>query len=74
MRIDKIEQPKRKVTWKDVYEDFKRRFPRRRSEVLHWHPYDVGTILLYFEKGVRARYEYDRHELKFVRKEDLRDS
>lgn len=71
MRIKKIEQPKRKVTWEDVYKDFRRRFPRLRREAVHWHPHDVGTILLYFGKGVKATYEYDRHELKFLNKGDL---
>lgn len=71
MRRKTIDQPKRKVTWNDVYKDFKRRFPRLRLEVGYWRPYDVGTILLYFPKGIRATYEYDRKELKFLNHKGL---
>ena len=54
----------RKLTYKDVYEDFRRRFRNISERAMHWHPYDVETIMIYFPKGVKATYNYHTKELE----------
>lgn len=48
-----------KLTWTDVYNDFKKRHPKLSKKVLRFEPYDFATILLIFPDRVRMSYNYD---------------
>lgn len=48
-----------KVTWKDVFEDYKKRHPRASKKCLGFDPYGFATILLLFPDRVRMTYNYD---------------
>lgn len=58
-----------KTTWKDVYERFKLTYPRLCKTAVHWHPHSFGTILIYFEDGRKATFNYDEPRLKFLKGE-----
>lgn len=48
-----------KVTWNDVYKDFKKRYPKKSQTVLGFQPHSYATILLIFPDGLRMLYNYD---------------
>lgn len=48
-----------KLTWDDVYRDFRKRHPRLAKDVLGFEPYGFATILLMFPNRVRMTYNYD---------------
>lgn len=48
-----------KVTWNDVYKDFKKRYPKKGKEVLGFQPHSYATIRLIFPDGIRMLYNYD---------------
>lgn len=55
----------KKVTWFDIYQDFKNHFPNFKNEVDDYCPYDFATILLYMKNGHRATYNYDTKAISF---------
>lgn len=60
-----------KITWDDVYLDFQKRYPTWRKIVRYWHPHTYGTILIHFEDGITTSYNYDDHQMKFIKDPDL---
>lgn len=52
-----------KVTWSDVYNDFKQRYPSMARVAPDFHPYNYATIKLYFVDGRRMLYNYDTKKL-----------
>ena len=60
----------KKVTWEDVYEDFKSRYPRAGRAAYRFEPYDYATILVYLEdNGVCMKYNYDEKQAVLVNKD-----
>ena len=57
---------KRKITWDDIYKDFKRTHPNRSEGVMGFRPYGFATILLYFPNGKRMLYNHDTGDLSDV--------
>ena len=57
----------RKVTWKMIYSDFKALHPNLKKEVIHWHPHEFATIMLYFKNKDKATYNYDTKEVYFIK-------
>lgn len=55
-----------KLTWKNVYEDFRRRFPNLKKNVSCWRPYYYATICLYTKDNKRMLYNYDTRDIKFL--------
>lgn len=49
-----------KVTWEDIYADFKRRFPKLSKLSVRYIPYGYLTILIYFSDGGKIIYDYLR--------------
>lgn len=49
---------KRKITWDDMYKDFKIKFPTRSKGVMGFKPHDVGVILLYFPEGKKMLFNH----------------
>lgn len=55
-----------KVTWGDIYKDFRTTHPNLRNEVLDYRPYDYLTIILYFRDGRSMVYKYTTKECHFL--------
>ena len=54
---------KPKLTWKDVYSDFKVHHPKLAKTCLGFEPHSYATILLIFPERVRMTYDYDTKKL-----------
>ena len=61
----------KKLPWKDIYKDFRARFPTLRKNVLDWRPYGPLTIILYCKDKTAISYEYDTKHIKAVAKQDI---
>lgn len=48
---------KRKVTWKDIFENFKSVYPRLSKEAQDYRPYNYMSIIIYLEDGSRVVYD-----------------
>ena len=59
-----------KVTWKTIYWDFKVRHPRLHKSVDHWQPHSYAKIVLIFNNGRKALYDYDTKLVKFTKRVD----
>lgn len=55
-----------KITWKKIYDDFKRRHPTLSKTVIDYRPYNYATILIYFTDGTRMTYNYDEKRAVFI--------
>lgn len=55
-----------KVTWDDVYKNFRLRHPNLRNDVVGFRPYEYSTILVYLSDGRKMTYNYDTKISKFV--------
>lgn len=51
-----------KVTWRIIYQDFKRRHPNLSKKAVRFEPHDYATILIYLDDGLRLIYNYDEHK------------
>ena len=56
----------KKVTWADVRADFKQRRPKLHKRVIYWRPHSFATILLHFDNGSKATYNYDTKQLAYL--------
>lgn len=56
-----------KVTWRTIYNDFRKRHPTLKKEVIYWCPYDFATILMHLENQNKATYNYDTKEVRFIK-------
>ena len=48
---------KRKVTRKDIFENFKSVYPRLSKEAQDYRPYNYMSIVIYLEDGSRVVYD-----------------
>lgn len=48
-----------KVTWDDIYFEFKERYPRFRNAIVYWRPYQPSTIKIYTRNFKMYIYNYD---------------
>lgn len=48
---------KRKVTWKEVYDNFKSVYPNLSKGAVNFRPYNYMSILVYFENGNKILYD-----------------
>ena len=48
---------KRKVTWKDIFENFKSVYPRLSKAAQDYRPYNYMSIVIYLEDGSRVVYD-----------------
>lgn len=60
---------KKKLTWEDVYKDYKKHFPKTSRQAMGFEPYDYATILIFLPDRVRATYNYDTKKLTKLKKE-----
>ena len=56
----------KKITWDKVREAFKKSHPKLDKRVLHWQPYSFATIVLMFDNGRKATYNYDTKLLAYI--------
>lgn len=48
---------KRKVTWKDIFNNFKSVYPRLSKEAQNYRPYNYMSIVVYLEDGTKVIYD-----------------
>ena len=56
----------RKITWKNIYDDFQLRFPNFKKQVTYWQPYGYLTIKLYLKGEKACLYDYFNRKITFV--------
>lgn len=56
----------KKVTWDDIYKDFRSRHPNLKKTIMYWHPYDYAMIMLYFKDGRKGVYDFLEQRVQFV--------
>jgi hypothetical protein len=57
---------RKKITWNDVYKDFKIRLPNLSKKVTYWKPRDYLSITVYFEDGSQMVYDYLYKKASFI--------
>jgi hypothetical protein len=58
---------KKKVTWQDVYDDFKSHYPTAGRASYRFEPHDYAMILVYLPDGICMKYNYDEKQAYLVR-------
>ena len=48
---------KRKVTWKDIFDNFKSVYPRLSKEAQDYRPYNYMSIVVYLADGTKVVYD-----------------
>lgn len=48
----------KKITWYEIYQDFRRRFPRLSKDAARYQPNGYLSILVYFRDGTKLVYDY----------------
>ena len=48
---------KRKVTWKDIFNNFKSAYPRLSKEARDYRPYNYMSIVIYLTDGTKVVYD-----------------
>lgn len=56
----------KKVTWGDIYKQFRATHPRLKNEVMDYRPYDFMTIILWFKDGSKMTYNGMTEECRFI--------
>lgn len=47
----------RKITWSDIYKDFRQRLPTLSKFAVDYRPYDFMTIVVYLKDGTMVLYD-----------------
>lgn len=55
-----------KITWDDVYKDFKTRHPRLSKDVCDYRPYAYLQIQIWFKNDRKMIYDYMTHRGSWV--------
>lgn len=48
----------KKITWGEIYRDFRSRFPRLKDQVLDYRPHDYLTIKIWCKDDLVVTYNY----------------
>lgn len=48
----------KKITWQDIYNDFKARLPNLSKEAIEYRPYGYLSILIFFTDGSQLVYDF----------------
>lgn len=46
-----------KITWNDIYEEFRKKFPKLSKAAVRHVPYGYMSILIYFSDGSKMVYD-----------------
>lgn len=55
-----------KITWNDIYKDFKIRLPNLSKRATYWKPRGYLSITVYFEDGSQMAYDYLYKKASFI--------
>lgn len=55
-----------KTTWQDVFESFKRKYPRLSTSVADYKPYDFMSIEIVMQSGERLVYSGFNEQAKMI--------
>lgn len=55
-----------KITWADIYKEFRSKYPTLRKRVIGWQPYGYLTIILTCDDGVKLVYDYLKKQCLFL--------
>lgn len=47
----------KKITWQDIYKEFRARHPNLRKDILDWRPHGYLTIVVKFRDGSTMIYD-----------------
>jgi hypothetical protein len=56
----------KKVTWSDIYKQFRATHPRLKNEVINYRPYNFMTIILTLKDGSKMTYNGMTKECQFI--------
>ena len=56
----------KKITWDQIYKDFKSRYRNLRKEVIGFRPHDYLAIVLYLKSGRKVTYSYETKDCRFL--------
>lgn len=61
-----------KVTWYEIYKDFRRRHPNLAKQVCDWQPYSYAQVKVTLKNGSELVHDYDLHIANYIKfiKED----
>lgn len=59
----------KKITWNEIYKDFRSRHPTSKNLVMDWRPYDILTIKIKLSNGLTLAYNYDTKWCKVLARE-----
>ncbi len=46
-----------KITWNDIYDEFRKKFPKRSKAAVRYAPYGYMSIMVYFSDGSKMVYD-----------------
>ena len=55
-----------KITWDDIYKDFKIRLPNLSKIATYWKPRGYLSITVHFEDGSKMAYDYLYKKATFI--------
>lgn len=55
-----------KITWQDIYKDFRIRLPNLSKRAAYWKPRGYLSITVYFEDGSEIAYDYLCKKVSFI--------
>lgn len=55
----------KRVTWDDIYNEFRKNHPTLSKLVSSWRPIDCGMIEIKLKEGDAVIYDYYMHQAKF---------
>jgi hypothetical protein len=56
---------KRKITWGEIYKEFRRTFPTHAKKAVHYEPDGFLKIVIFMDDGTKITYDYFYKQLKF---------
>ena len=51
-----------KLTFDDIFEDFRKQYPRLSRSIIRWYAYNVGQIKIITIDNLELIYDYDEHQ------------
>lgn len=59
-----------KVTWKDIYKEFRDGHPNLKKRVTHWQPFDYATIIMRLDDGRKMIYNCSIKRCYFINEDE----
>ena len=55
-----------KITWNDIFNDFKLKHPEMAENVVKFRPFAYHEILIFYEDGKKFTYSYDTKKYETI--------